>query len=313
MANRSLSVDRDLGALVLLAAIWGSSYLFIRVAVPALGPFGLSFLRVLIGGLGLLAFVLLTQGRSGIPRLSTPFFVLAAINSMVPFVLINFAELHITASLAAILNATTPLFAATLVLILTRSRPSRTLVAGLLLGVCGVAVLVGWSPVPLSGLVLLAILAMLVASAGYAGAGVYTKAKLSGHPANSLALGQQMAASILMFPYLVGSVATSNTDASPTANVALAALALGLLCTSAAYPLYFYLIRSVGPVRTSLVTFLIPIFGIFWSWLFLDEAIKPVMFIGLALILASIRLVNRPQPKPADVASGSASLAHEVS
>jgi drug/metabolite transporter (DMT)-like permease len=300
----SLRIDRDLGALVLLAAIWGSSYLFIRVAVPALGPFGLSWVRVFVGGCGLLAFVLATSGRSGIPRISPPFFVLAAINSMVPFVLINFAELHITASLAAILNATTPLFAATLVLILTRSKPSPQLILGLLLGVCGVGVLVGWSPVPRSGLVVLAMLAMLVASCGYAGAGVYTKAKLVTFPANSLALGQQLAASILMFPYLVGSVAAGSTDTTPSLKVGLAGLALGLLCTSAAYPLYFHLIKSVGPVRTSLVTFLIPIFGIFWSWLFLDEVVKPVMIIGLALILASIRLVNRPSTAPVPKAAG---------
>jgi drug/metabolite transporter (DMT)-like permease len=152
--------------------------------------------------------------------------------------------------------------------------------------------------------VVLAMLAMLVASCGYAGAGVYTKAKLVTFPANSLALGQQLAASILMFPYLVGSVAAGSTDTTPSLKVGLAGLALGLLCTSAAYPLYFHLIKSVGPVRTSLVTFLIPIFGIFWSWLFLDEVVKPVMIIGLALILASIRLVNRPSTAPVPKAAG---------
>jgi drug/metabolite transporter (DMT)-like permease len=288
-----LSANRDNVALILLAAIWGASYLFIRVAVPALGPFGLAFARVLVGGAGLLIWVRVINSGE-IPRLGRSFFILAAINSLVPFVLINFAELHITASLAAILNATTPLFASIVVLTMNRQRPGPHLLAGLAMGITGVLILVGWSPVPLTTTVVLAIIAMLVASFGYASAGVFAKQKLSDHPAPSLALGQQLSASLLLFPLATGSVAVGSTDPVPAIKVMLAVLALGLLCTSVAYVLYFHLIAAVGPVRTSTVTFLIPVFGIFWSWLFLDEQIRPTMLIGLAVILASVRLVNRP-------------------
>lgn len=290
----AVRIDRDTAALVLLAAFWGASYLFIRVAVESLGPFGLALARVGIGAAGLLAWVFISGRGGGLPRLGRKFFTLAAINSVIPFGLINFAELHITASLAAILNSTTPLFAATVVGVMHRTRPSPHVLAGLALGITGVGILVGWSPVPLDGGVVLAIGAMLGASFAYACGSIYARQALSGLPTHTLALGQQLSAGILLIPLATGSVAVGSTDLTPNGKVILAAVALGLLCTSFAYLLYFHLIGSIGPVRTSTVTFLIPVFGILWSWLFLDEAIEPTMLLGLAVILASIGLVNRP-------------------
>lgn len=292
--NRPSPAQRDTLALVLLGAIWGASYLFIRVAVPALGPFGLAFVRVTIGAAGLLAWVLLSGRQHGLPRFSRPFFTLAVINSVIPFGLINFAELHITASLAAILNSTTPLFAAIVVTVLSKERPAPHLVGGLAIGIVGVAILVGWSPLPLTAAVVLAVLAMLGASFSYACGSVFARHALGHLPTQTLALGQQLSAGILLAPLAAGSIAVGSTDVTPGTKAALAALGLGLLCTSFAYLLYFHLIRSVGPVRTSLVTFLIPVFGILWSWLFLDEPIHPEMLLGLLVILSSIRLVNRP-------------------
>ena len=271
---------RDTAILVALAAIWGFSYIFIRVAVPAFGPVGLSLARVVVGAAGLFIWAAVRGDIGGIPRLDRRFFTLATVNALIPYTLIAFAELHISASLAAILNATTPLFTAVIVAVLAREVIGRSLALGLGLGIAGVGILVGWSPIPFTGLVLLAVLAMLVASASYGVAGIYAKTHLTGISSFGIAIGQQLAASLLLVPIGAGSMAIGEADKVMTRNAVLSIIALGLLCTSFAYLLYFHLIKAVGPVRTSSVTFLIPPFGILWGWLFLDEHIKPSMISG---------------------------------
>jgi drug/metabolite transporter (DMT)-like permease len=268
-----VSKYRDAGVLLLLAAIWGFSFIFIRVAVPAFGPIGLSLARVVIGSLGLLAWAAARGGLSQIPRIDRRFLILATMNALIPYSMIALAELHISASLSAVLNATTPLFAAVLVASLARERLGWSMSIGLTLGMVGVGILVGWSPIPLNRTVLLSVLALLVASASYAGATVYAKRRLVGVSSFSMAIGQQIAATALLLPLGAGSMAVSEADKPMSAKAVWAIIALGLICTSVAYLLYFHLINTVGAVGTASVTFLIPIFGIFWGWLFLDEEI----------------------------------------
>ena len=298
---------RDTAILVALAAIWGFSYIFIRVAVPAFGPIGVSLTRVLIGAIGLLTWMAVSGSLNQIPRINRAFLILAVLNALIPYTLIAFAELHVSASFAAIINATTPLFTALIVAVMARERMSSGLLIGMAAGIGGVAVLVGWSPIPFTGIVLLAVLAMLISSISYGVATIFAKRSFTGVSSMGLAVGQQLSASLLLVPIGAGSMAVGTADKSMSLNPILAMIGLGLLCTSLAYLLYFHLIKAVGPVRTSSVTFLIPPFGILWGWLFLDEHIKPSMIIGLVLILASIRLVNRPstakQPEPEIVPS----------
>lgn len=283
---------RDLAALVLLAAIWGSSYLFIRVAVEPLGPLVVAFLRVIVAAAGLFAFAWYARRRDEIPRFDGRFVVLGIANAVIPYSLIALAELHITASMAGILNATTPLFTAMVVAGWSKERISARTLIGLGIGFAGVAVLVGWDPAPLSGWLIIAVAAMLLASLSYAFATVFARRMLRGVSSLSAATGQQISATLILLPFGLATVATGSSDTSPSVKVALAILALGLLCTSVAYLLYFHLIASVGAVNTASATFLIPIFGILWSAIFLDEAVHRVMLIGLALILASVGLVN---------------------
>jgi drug/metabolite transporter (DMT)-like permease len=167
-----------------------------------------------------------------------------------------------------------------------RITPGRSV--GRVLGLIGVGVLVGWSPIQLTGPVLLSVGAMLVASCAYGFAGVYTKRRLSGVPPSTLAIGQQLAAAAwLLLPTL-----WSAPRVVPTPGAATALLALALFCTALAYPLFFRLIETIGPTRTSTITYLIPIFGTLWGTLFLGEAVTPGMLVGLALILGSVGLVN---------------------
>lgn len=301
---------KDLAALITLAAIWGSSYLFIRVAVEPLGPLVVAFLRVLIGAGGLLAFAAYRGRLAEIQPWTRPFLVLGVVNAALPYGLIAFSEIHLTASMAGILNATVPLFTAMVFAVRGRERIPPKMLLGLTIGFAGVAVLVGWNPAPLDRWLVLSVLAMLVASASYGLANVYAKQSLKGVSTLGAATGQQIGGGVWLLPCAAGTFAVGASDASPAPNVLFAVLALGLLCTSAAYLLYFHLIASVSPVHTASVGFLIPVFGIAWSALFLDETIRPSMIAGLGLILASVFLVSGTTltAKPAHPADERAAL-----
>jgi len=283
---------RDLGALVLLGAIWGSSFLFIRVAVPALGPFVLMELRV---GLAAAALALLAVAVSSLPKLRfrwKELLALGAVNAAIPFSLIAASEINLTASLAAILNTTTALFAAVVAAVWMGEALTKGKVAGLVMGIIGVAVLVGWTPIALNGVVLLSVGASLLAAFSYALGGVYAKRAFAGTPPLALAIGQQTGAAVLLLPLAVASLPTE----TPSLPVTLSTLALALLCTAVAYLLYFYLISSVGPTKTLTVTFLSPVFGALFGVLFLNEPVGVGTFVGLGIILSSVALVTGVRP-----------------
>ena len=280
---------RDLGALILLAALWGASYIFIRVAVPALGPFVLMGARVALasGALALYA-VLLARGMPKFRSRWKEFLIVGATNSAIPFTLIAAAELELTASLAAILNSTTALFVAVVAAVWIGESLTVRKVVGLLLGFAGVVVLVGWDPVPLNGAVLLAVGAMLAASLSYAVGGVYVKRTFAGVSPLAMTIGQQGAAAAILLPL----AAASLPGEAPPLPAALSALALALLCTAVAYLLYFRLIENVGPTKTLAVTFLIPVFGLLFGVVLLDEPVGLGTLVGFAIISYGVALVT---------------------
>lgn len=278
----------DLLLLVALATVWGASYFFIRVAVPAFGPAALVALRVVIGGL-LLWLVAAALRRPIVVRRHLPrLAILGLLNAALPYLLISAAELHLTASFAAILGATVPLFAAVMAARLLGERLNASRVGGLVLGIVGVAVMVGWGPMALDGATVLSVLAMLVASASYASSGIYTKLKLKGVSTYSLALGQQLGA--LVWLAIPGALLVPKTAPSSAAVGSL--LALGLLSTGVAYLMFFELLERVGPTKTTTVTYLIPIVGMLAGAVMLGEPLTGGMLVGLVLVLASVLLVN---------------------
>src|SRR5919199_3988147 len=182
---------KELMALTLLGALWGGSFLFIRVAVPVLGPFALMELRV---GLAAVTLALYAVAVARLPKLRArwkEFLTLGALNGAIPFSLIGTAELNLTASLAAILNSTTVLFAAVVAAVWMGEALTTKKVIGVVSGIAGVAVLVGWTPIAPSGVVLLSVAATLVASLSYALAGTYAKRTFVGASPLALAIGQQ--------------------------------------------------------------------------------------------------------------------------
>ena len=279
---------KGFAALVSLGALWGASFLFIRVAVPELGAFVLVAARVGLAALALTLFAVAGRRALKLRGLWGPLLFVGFFNTAVPFSLISAAEVHLTASLAAILNSTTVMFTALVAAFWLGDPLTARKISGVLLGVVGVAVLVGWDPLPLSPIVLLSVVAVLGASLCYGVGGVFTKKYFAGVPSLTLAVGQQTAAAGFMIPL----AATDLPDRTPSPAAALCVLALAILSTAVAYLLFFYLISSVGPTSTSTVTLVVPVFGLIFGVLFLGEPVGWGTVIGLAVILSSVVLIT---------------------
>ena len=278
---------QDIGRLLLLSALWGGSFIFIRVAAPVLGPVVLVWARVLIAGMLLLAYALATRRSIEFRRHWPQYLVLGLFNSALPFVLISAAELHLSASLAAMLNATSPLFGAVVAFFWLRDPLTVRKLIGLALGILGVAILAGWSPIDLNAVVLLSILASLAGAASYGLASVYTKARVRNVPALGMATGSQLAASLLLTPL----VPFTWPAAAPSTTVLLCTLALAVGSTAFAYLLFFRLVVDVGPTTALTVTFLVPVFGVLWGALFLSEPVGISTLVGGLVVLAGTALV----------------------
>jgi drug/metabolite transporter (DMT)-like permease len=282
---------RDILLLVVLAAIWGASFLFLRVAAPTFGAFPLAEARVALAGLALAAYAL-ALGRE-LPRLSDwrAHLVVGAFNSGIPFALFSFAAVHLGAAYMAVLNATSPLFGALFGAALGQERIGPGKVLGMMLGVGGVALLVGLGPVDVTPWTLAAAAASLAAAACYGFAGHYAKRHGSAMTPLALALGSQLGAAAVLAPATVFALPATTPPLDALASV----LVLALVCTAAAYLAYFRLIVRVGPVRALTVTFLIPVFGILWGALFLGERITASMLAGCATVLVATGLVLRAE------------------
>ena len=290
----------DLIDLTLLAALWGASFLFMRIAAPAFGPFALAEVRVAIAAAILLALLARNGGAAELRRHAARFLLLGAVNTAIPFSLFSYAALSVTAGLASILNATAPLFAGLVAWIWLRERLTPLQWLGMGIGLAGVA----WLSASKSGFSLggdaLALGAGVLASFSYGVSASVVKRWFTNVPSLAVAAGSQTAAAALLLPFAVASwppVAIGPGDWA-------AAVALGVLCTGVAYLLYFRLIANVGPATAMTVTFLIPAFAILWGALFLGEAVTATMLAGCAVILAGTALATGVVRRRRATASG---------
>ena len=274
-------------ALILLAALWGGSFLFMRIAAPVLGPVWLIELRVLIAGLVLLPLVLHRGYLAELWRHRLLLLWVGCLSAALPFTLLAFASLELTAGMTSILNATVPIFAALIGFLVYAEGLGWRQAVGIALGFIGVVVLVGLpqggAPPPL-----LSVVAGLTAAVSYVFAANTAKRRLSHVPAIVFVTGSQLGAAVVLLPLLPFSI----PDQLPGTVVVLSVLALALLSTSLAFLIYFQLLREVGATRTLTVTYLIPVFAIAWGALLLDEALTVQVFVGGGLILGGVALAN---------------------
>jgi len=290
---------RELAALAALGALWGASFLFIRIAAPVLGPFPLMAGRVLLAAATLWGFAAARRIRLDFASYWRRLLLLGLCHAAVPFALVAAAEVHLSASQAAVLLAAQPLFTALLGTRFGELMTARRWV-GLGLGVAGVAVLVGWTPSGFDRTTLLADAAVLAAAFLYAAGTVYSQRRLGDVPIFTLALGQQIAAAAwLALPALV---ALPRARFEPAAMAAMVALAV--LSTAIAYQLFFWLVARVGAARTAQVNYLIPGFGVLWGATFLGERFGASQLLGLAVVLASLPLAAGEAPRGRARAAG---------
>ncbi|MCF2922735.1 DMT family transporter [Pseudoalteromonas sp. APAL1] len=273
--------------LFILAAIWGASFLFMRMAANSLGPAILIELRVGFAAITLFIFALYLSKKLAFATHKKHFFIIGALNSAIPFLLFAYAAQTINASTLSILNSTTPIWGAIVGIIWSKTKPTKSMLLGLLLGLTGVAILVGQNSLTIDSQAITAIVAALCASLSYAIASHYTKhaPKLS---AFDNAHGSMWAASIMVLPLIFIIPARE----MPSNQVMLGVVALGVLCTAVAYILFFRLIDDIGPTSALTVTFLIPLFGIIWGNLILDEQIGPNTLVGALCVIAGTMLVT---------------------
>jgi drug/metabolite transporter (DMT)-like permease len=281
---------QDIARLVALAAVWGASYLFMRYAVPQLGPVRMIFLRVLVGGLLLATFLAVTRGSIDWRRHWKDFLFVGAIGIALPFVLIAGALTSIDASTGAILNALSPLFTAVIAALWIRDPLTLPKLAGISLCIVGTIVLVGWTPAPMSTQQLIGASMSIGATALYGLSNVYTKVRLKAASAMGTSVGTLLLAAVVLAP--VAFLTPAPRDVAEVAPPVWAAtLALAVFSTAIAFIWYYRLIADVGPVKSITVTLLVPIFGMVWGAIFLGEPVTPGRVAGCAIILAGCSLI----------------------
>ena len=285
-------ISSSYALLLLLGAIWGASFLFIKICVSEMGPMTFAFFRVLIGTIVLLAVILVRRQKLPVDRgLWLRFAVMGAVGILVPFSAISWGTQYIASGLSAILNATMPLFTFMLVVILGEEPLNGRRALGLLVGFAGILVLT-W-PHLQGGLQasLLGELAIVVASLSYALAIVYARRHLVGWPPLVTSLGQLGTATFLLIPLVL--LEKPWMLPFPSLKATLSLLTVGVLGTGVGYIIYYRLLQLVGATGTSLVTYIVPVFGIFWGWAILGERLSWHAFAALLLIFGGLFLVNR--------------------
>jgi drug/metabolite transporter (DMT)-like permease len=280
----------DAGRWLILAILWSLQFIFMRLAVPVFGTAPVAEARALFATLFLVPWVVYFA-RQRIAPLEhwKDYLTIGLVNNVLPFVCFNWAATALPAGYLAIINGLVPLWTALIAAPVLGEPLGWRRVAGFALGIAGVALIVNLGPVELNARTLLAALAGITGAALWGWAGVMIKQRTGRLPPMGLAAGSIAFAAVMMAPLWTLSPPPSTWTLEATA----AAVALGLFCTGLAYLPFFTLIRDIGPSRTLTVGLAVPVLGLLWGWLILDEAVTAPMLLGAALVLVALALVLR--------------------
>jgi drug/metabolite transporter (DMT)-like permease len=282
----------QLALLVLLSAIWGSSFMFMRYLAPALGPMATAGTRLLIAGIALTLLFLATGFRLRWKERWGRYLAIGILNSALPFALYSFAALYLPSSVEVVVNALAPAFGALFASLWLGERLGPLKIFGMAMGLAGVALVSGIGVVPASGIELLALGACILAPAFYGLAGVFIKKRGDGIEPKAIAAGSQLLGGLALLP----AIALAPPPAPVSAGIAMIAVLFSLLCSGLAYLLYYKLIVDIGPTKALTVTFLMPVFGFGWGAALLGERISFRMIVGALVILAGTALIIRKAP-----------------
>ena len=277
----------DTARLLILAAIWGGSFIFMRALAPTLGPVITAELRVLIAAIALIIYFAALKFNLQWRQYWKHYFLIGAVNSALPFFLFSFAALHIPGSLSAILNSSSPLFGAIFSALWLGDKLTLKKISGLFVGSAGVILVVKIVGIQTDSMFMWAVVACTAAAICYGLAATYIKKYVKGATPQGIAAGSQLMAAFVLMP----AVPFSPPRLEVTPLVIGGVIAFAILCSAVAYLLYYRLIADVGPTKALTVTFLMPVFGMIWGVIFLREIITLSMIVGAALIIFGSNLV----------------------
>ena len=278
----------DYARLVLLSAIWGASFIFMRVAAPSFGTVWTAEGRLLLAGLALAAWFRWTGFDPQWRRNWKAYAAIGLVNMALPSLFYAFALRHIPASIGAVLNASAPMFGAVIAALFLGERLSLRKAAGCVAGIAGVALIARPGVLGQSGMFGYAVAACLTACACYGYNGILMK-RYANVPSRGIAVGSQIAAALMLLPLAPFSPPASSVGTIELSNL----LALALFGNALGFVMYFRLISDVGATRALTVTYLMPLFAVLWGMLFLGESLPASALAGGALILAGTVLVTR--------------------
>jgi drug/metabolite transporter (DMT)-like permease len=292
------------GQLLLLGALWGAAFMFLRIAAPEFGALALAGGRIAMAAVAMLLLLLIIRTPTHFKTHWKKYVVIGGVNTSLPFIAYSFAALYIPSGYSAIANSTTPIWVAIIGWVWLKEKLLWTKWLGIAFAFIGVIALVGLQPITATPLVIVSMLLCLGAAAMYGAANHLIKRYLFDVPGIAGATGMVWGSLV----WLIAPALWAAPAAMPSTKAwfALAALALG--CTALAYVLFFHLIKTVGPQRASSVAFLFPAFAAFWGWLFLDEPITINMWIGMALVFAGTALVSAPAERLSSIAKSATML-----
>jgi drug/metabolite transporter (DMT)-like permease len=279
----------DFLTLLFLAAIWGASFLFMRISSPEFGPVPLIALRMFLAGLLLAPVFVRDEARGFVRRHWLDLLVSGVFGSALAFMLLSYATLTLSAGFTSLLNTSVPVVSAVLGAIWLKERLSREQLFGIAMGICGGVILVwgkldfqtegtGW-----------AVVACVLACLGYGFGAIWMKARLQGVPPLVASSGSLLGAGLILMPGAIFFL----PEEMPSSKSWASAIALAIGCTALAFVLFFRLIQRTSPTVATSVTFLIPFFAVFWGWLFLDEKVTTQMVLGLMVTLTGTALITR--------------------
>ena len=280
---------RDISELIFLSAIWGSSFLFLRLTSPVFGPIFLIEMRVLSGLAVLLPLVLFLGKLAEFQKHWKMIATVSLMNMAIPFCFFAFSAVYIGAGLLSIINATVPIFSACVAYVVYKERLSRSSLLGLLIGFLGVVVLMfnpgesfgssGW----------LAILSALLACLLYGTAINLTVNNLQGVSGLTITAGGLFVSSLVLLPFALW----ARPEVLPVGNIWWSVFALGTVCTGFGFVMFYRLIDRIGAGRAIMTTYLIPVFSILWGNIFLGESVTLIMVAGCILVLLGVGLTTR--------------------
>ena len=280
---------RDISELIFLSAIWGSSFLFLRLTSPVFGPIFLIEMRVLSGLAVLLPLVLFLGKRAEFQKHWKMIAAVSLMNMAIPFCFFAFSAVYIGAGLLSIINATVPIFSACVAYVVYKERLSRSSLLGLLIGFLGVVVLMFNPDESFGSSGWLAILSALLAFLLYGTAINLTVNNLQGVSGLTITAGGLFVSSLVLLPFALW----ARPEVLPVGNIWWSVFALGIVCTGFGFVMFYRLIDRIGAGRAIMTTYLIPVFSILWGNIFLGESVTLIMVVGCILVLLGVGLTTK--------------------